>query len=694
MIETLNLNYADPNSATESFIDWFKRAMDRFFPIKCKSLSEKRIKSPWITENLISCIKRKHRYFNMVKQGTITREFYKTYRNKLTFDIRKSKQNYFQTSFLNAKNDPSKMWKLIHDYMNKQSSPSPSEIRKCDGTITNDTKLIVSSLNNSFTSNATVLRDALPKIENLPKFENFPTNRQSIYLNPTSENEITSIINAFENKNNSIDDFPFKILKTISNFIAPNLCHIFNSIITTGIYPDCLKIARVTPVFKNGDKHNPCNYRPISVLSAINKIFERLLCHRLDSFFLKYNIISPCQYGFIANRSINDAMFDLIGLVNKSLADKKHCLAIFFDFSKAFDTIDHNRLIMKLSRYGIRGIALSVIQSYLTNRSQKVICNGITSDTLPIRHGVPQGSILGPWLFNAYINDLVHFLQQNRIIKYADDSNIFDSDNNIDTLFQRVQGTIRIFHEWSVANYLSLNTLKTKYMLYTYKRFIGPLPLLQIQDNALEQVNSIKFLGVYLDSKLNFKEHTKKLKIKLSRLVGLTYSIGPTLDLDAARNFYFTMIHSIINYGIIFWGGCYKTDIMSLQTCQNKIIRNLFKGKVNHVHTIEIYKQLGLLKIADLHYLECSKAIYLAKNCNKYLPLNKYLTEQTFNHGYETRDQMTYQLPTIKSSRDEHNFLIQSIRYWNNINLDIRCSSSIHQFKKRLSNSIIAQYDR
>jgi hypothetical protein len=184
--------------------------------------------------------------------------------------------------------------------------------------------------------------------------------------------QVDTIINSFENKNNSLDDFPFKILKLISIHLSPVLANIFNLIITMGIYPTCLKCATVTPIFKSGDKLDPLNYRPICVLKSINKIFEKLLFRRLDHFFQAFNIISSQQYGFTANRGINDALFNLLGFIKGALNSGKYCIATFCDFSKAFDTIDHNRLCMKLSRYGIRGIALDLIESYLSDRSQAV----------------------------------------------------------------------------------------------------------------------------------------------------------------------------------------------------------------------------------------------------------------------------------------------------------------------------------
>ena len=186
---------------------------------------------------------------------------------------------------------------------------------------------------------------------NSPAFDDFPQNNNTIFLMPTNENEIESVISSFQNKNNSVNDFPFKILKLISPFISEVLTDIFNGILTSGVYPNCLKSACVTSLFKAGDSLNPQNYRPISVLKSINKIFERLLLQRLSSFADTYNIMSRKQYGFTCNRGINDALFDLLGSIRKTLVCNNYCIAVICDFSKVFDTLDHHRLLLKLSRY-------------------------------------------------------------------------------------------------------------------------------------------------------------------------------------------------------------------------------------------------------------------------------------------------------------------------------------------------------
>ena len=204
---------------------------------------------------------------------------------------------------------------------------------------------------------------------------------------------------------------------------------------------------------------------------------------RLNDFALRNNILTKHQYGFTPNKGITDALFDLLGSVRLSLLDKKYCLLVFCDFSKAFDTLDHDRLLLKLSKNGIRGVPLNLIKSYLSGRTQMVSLNNVLSDSLSITHGAPQGSILAPLLFNIYVNDLFYYLGEPHPIQYADDTTLVDVYCNVDVLFSRMQSTINRFYEWYVANYLSLNASKTKFILFSKDKFTGLLYPLTVGDS-------------------------------------------------------------------------------------------------------------------------------------------------------------------------------------------------------------------
>lgn len=220
-------------------------------------------------------------------------------------------------------------------------------------------------------------------------------------------------------------------IKYMLSLIVPCLLHMYNLVLMLGQFPVGMQRARVAVIYKKDDKNVPGNYRPISVLPFLSKGFERLIHRRLYSFLLKYSVMVDCQYGFARNRSTERALLDQKEYILKNFGSELLTLGILVDFSKAFDCLNHEMLLKKLKHYGVRGHALKLITSYVSSRSQYVVLNHCPSENLKIRNGVPQGSLLGPLLFNVYINDICNISKAVKYIIYADDTSIFLSSRNI-----------------------------------------------------------------------------------------------------------------------------------------------------------------------------------------------------------------------------------------------------------------------
>ena len=267
-----------------------------------------------------------------------------------------------------------------------------------------------------------------------------------------------------------MNDVPTSFIKKAKLELSYYLSLIFNKCIKSGNYPKQLKIAQVIPIYKKGSKLECVNYRPISILSSWNKIFEKMIFVRLYKFLTKFNILTPHQYGFIQGRSTDLAIYDLIEKhLNAKILRNTSC-TIYLDISKAFDTVPRNILLNKLYHYGIRGLAYDLLKSYLSNRFQYTLINGFMSQLLPIEFGVPQGSILGPLLFLIYINDLP-LVSNNTIIKlFADDTSIFVNAKSTSDLKAIASDVLCKVDEWMKMNKLTLNYSKTEFMLCNTSR--------------------------------------------------------------------------------------------------------------------------------------------------------------------------------------------------------------------------------
>ena len=308
------------------------------------------------------------------------------------------------------------------------------------------------------------------------------------------------------NKATGLDGISPKILKLWKDFISKPISVIINSCISTGIFPVNLKKASVKPLFKGGDKSDPNNYRPISVLPTISKIFERHIANQLKSFLKTTDVLFAYQSGFRENHSCQTSLIRLIDSWLMDMDDDKIIGSVFLDFKKAFDLVDHEILLYKLKLNHFTDKACELFNSYLNGRFQ-VIKNGpMVSEMQPLSSGVPQGSILGPILFLLYVNDLPLNLQSN-IDMYADDATLYKSSKSLSEINELLQNDLSKIDTWSKNNNMILNPKKTTCMVIGSKKRLKNIPELQLKvlNNKIENVSVQRVLGLYIDNSLCWK---------------------------------------------------------------------------------------------------------------------------------------------------------------------------------------------
>ena len=442
------------------------------------------------------------------------------------------------------------------------------------------------------------------------------------------------------------------------------LFHIFNSSLKTGVFPEDLKYAKVTPIYKSGTATTLSNYRPISVLPIFSKILERIVYNRVYNHLINNNLLYNKQFGFRKNNSTEHAIIELINNISNSFDKGQFVLGVFIDLSKAFDTVNHKILLKKLEKYGIRGTAIKWFKSYLTGRKQCItIDQSHQSLYQNITCGVPQGSILGPLLFLIYVNDLPKASKILTPIMFADDTNLFYSSASINELFTNVDKELLEFNEWFKSNKLSLNVKKTKYTLFHpaqfKKRIPNEIPKLYIENNEIMQEEVTKFLGVLIDSKISWKHHIGAINNKISKNIGLLYKARPFLDRNSMQQLYFSFIHSYINYANIAWSSTYKTNLEPLHRRQKHAARiiNFKDKKIQNTHAYEhahpLLKEMKALNIFQLNIYQNILFMFKYKFSN--LPnifMNTYFEINT--KIYATRNKDHFIIPHRNTKRSQY----------------------------------------
>ena len=550
---------------------------------------------------------------------------YNIFRNRVTREIKKAKKEYykkfFETNICNMK----KTWQGIKEIinLNNKNGPKVSQLNYEDKQINNNEGM-ANAFNDFFTKIGTKLDDDIPP----PRRDKDPTSYLkarvplSFCISPTNPNEIKDIINDLDpSKSSGPCDIPTKMIKLVTEIISTPLSDICNTSFNQGVFPDSNKIAKVIPIHKKGSTKDVNNYRPISLLSIFSKIMEKLMASRLNIFLDLNSIIIPNQFGFRAGFTTTHSLISITETIKKTIDEKKVGCGIFIDLKKAFDTVNHNILLQKLEHYGIRNVALSWFESYLTGRKQYVHLNGVNSITNDIVCGVPQGSVLGPLLFLLYINDLPNISDKLKFYLFADDTNIYYESDNTKSLEKTVNKELEKLHDWLCINRLSLNISKTSFVIFRAinKSKTSSMTLL-INKQAINESKSVKYLGILIDSHLTFKNQIDELSKKISRATGVLYKLRPFVTSKILTNVYYALVYPFLIYGMVVWGNVNLTLLEPLHILQKKIVRiitfndnfPIIPGPL--VPTFPLFHKLKMLKIYDIYKLQVGNFVFESIN--------------------------------------------------------------------------------
>lgn len=576
----------DVNQAYNLFSSRISAMYKKCFAYKIIKLNQE----SWITEDLRYIIKNKRKLYKLFKRRPTAENTYNytKYRNFCNNQIRNARSSYINNKLTNARNIKEK-WKIINLVTNKtkKDNTSPSTISPDE-------------MNKHFTT--------IIKSNPLP---NTPIDSE---LNPTTcalhsinETELRNIINNLSSSSApGLDEIHPKPIKYVVNQIIAPLLFLINLTFSKGIYPENLKQASITPILKKGDPNNCNNYRPISVLSIFAKIIDKCYLYRINSFVEKCKLLSEDQFGFREGRGTEQAIVTVYSKIIDSLDASKYFLGVFLDLEKAFDSVPHQRLIQKLHRAGLRGLALDWIKSYLSNRTCVTKINNVCSKENFITIGLPQGSILSPTLFNLYINDISNIIPSGLLALYADDTILMLAHENLQMLINYANQYLEKLNMWLEKNGLKINKSKTEYIVFANigKAISDTICNIKINGVLINRVLEYKYLGIWFDQHLNWNKHINHVVKKIAHSTYLIRKCKEFFPRNILFKLYYSFFYPHINYGISVWGNTSNNNLNRIRVLQKRVLKSVYNVNL-WSSSIPLYQKSKLLNITQLYRFAC-----------------------------------------------------------------------------------------
>ena len=475
----------------------FLNVLDKHAPVQSKRIRSKR-HIPWINKNTKNLIHERDRLKRkaMISKSEIDWNAFKALRDRVNCTIRKDKEIYYK-NLIHKSNDAKDAWKTINSILGRnQSKPTTFNLKVEDKDIVMPDE-VTECFNDYFSGVGSKIANSVG--EGNFKYDEFMIKTTDTFHFQTIDTYTVfhMLLSISASKATGLDKIPAKILKIAAPVIAQSLTNLFNYSIQTEIFPTEWKVAKIIPLHKSGPKNIVDNYRPISILSAISKIFEKILHKQLFAYLNNNNLISKHQFGFRPMHSTADALLHSTNEWYRNMDDGMLNIAGFLDLKKAYDTVNHEILIGKLSFLGMQPCALNLITSYLGNRLQRCYVNGYLYKPHKIDYGVPQGSILGPLLFLIYINDLPNCIEKSTVRMFTDDTTLTASGLALPEIESKINHDLNNVQKWLLANKLCLNLIKTEYLLIGSKQKISKLtndPVIQIANRLVNRVTNTKNL--------------------------------------------------------------------------------------------------------------------------------------------------------------------------------------------------------
>ena len=597
---------------------------------------------PWYNRSLVSrkkLLNKLHKHFLRSKTNE-NQQVYQRAKTSYNHALREAKKEYYHGKLISCQNDSKETWRLLNEITDRKCRKGHQNISylEVDGTEITDKKEIATRFNNFFSIAGSEVAGSLTTAY---KKRLFCRSDKQFRFRPCTCTEIVKMIKSLKGKTSMGQDMlTSKMVKLLALELAIPLKLMFNKAIESGEFPKLWKTAKVIALHKKGEQSLIDNYRPISLLPIFSKVFEKILATQIVAYFEANNMFNKHQYGFRKGISTSHCLTNLVSAIQDSRSKKFSTSGVFFDLKKAFDIISHEILLQKLGRYGFDSKSLTLLNSYLSYRSQFVQVSQEKSSVVQLgRRGVPQGSVLGPLLFNVYIND-INDGNDATIFLYADDTVLLTSTKNESELETQTQKNINLLNDWFLTNELVVNADKTKCMVF-YKKYMKLN--VKLNNAILEQIKddkTIKYLGVELDTMLKFNSHTAQVCKKIRQANFALHRAKPFTNVAARKLIYNALIKPHFSYGCLVWGSLIsRQNSKRLATLHNRAVKAIVAAPPR-THSEPIYKKLGILKFSD--YCEVMNFKFVHDWLNRRLPvsLDNIFTTEMCNRARKAKQKI------------------------------------------------------
>ncbi|CAB4037008.1 Hypothetical predicted protein [Paramuricea clavata] len=647
---------------------------------------------PWLTTEIKSKIKERDFFLRKARKSEMTTDWlaYKKLRNTVTQDIRRSKANYNRSLFSENINSPTQFWNQIKKcYPAKEKKLVTSKVFDIDETTTTDKTSIANGFCKYFTNVGKTLQTSLITLGNTV-WENHDHKKLSKRINQkelqftfekvSASNMVKLLRQLKASKASGYDGIPTSMIKDGAEELAVPLTYLINSCLEQSVFPDTEKYAKIIPVYKSGKRSSMDNYRPISILPVLSKVFERVVQKQLYEYLEKNSLLSPNQFAFRKHRSTQHPVTLLSDHIRGHMDKGELTGAVYIDLRKAFDTIDHGRLLSKLPCYGIRGRELIWLENYLFGRKQFVVFDSATSEGHTVLTGVPQGSVLGPLLFVLLINDIDLQMQNCQILLYADDTVVYTSDKSCEAIESNLNSELTNLARWFSNNKLVLNLKKgkTEFVLFGTSKKLRKSPKVQVKINEIpiNEAESYEYLGVELDKSLNYNSHIDRTIKKASAKVKLLSRIRQNVSPYVAEKIYKVMIESTLGYCGNLFLGISNSTANRFQQIQDRAINIVYGTNVTPNRWCSI---------RNVRKLHCVQEVF--KCLNGLVPNQFNGIFNKFSHQKETRgNNSKLRLPKVKTETGRKMFSFQGALVFNELPEDLRNETSLLRFKQKCRN--------